>query len=469
MANPGDVLQQRVSAVLDIAARIPGGLPGLTAARDDDLVELVSATQQGMLVLQGVLAAVSGEISRRSSGAGDASLAKRLGYRSARGLIAAKAGIGFGEASRTVDVGEAIRPRVALSGEDLPSERPHIADAVLAGLLPLPVAQLIDGTVEKVEGRMLLDEAGRLERTLVNDFLSRQYTVAAFTRYSDQVVDLLDPDGTKPRDDALRAEATIRETQLSNGMLRVVMELDPESAAYYRAAIRAKTNPRRPDGDEPADGAGTTQGPSNVSDIGSRRGRTQPTPMQSKVAAFIRIVRDSLKAEAGTQAGVDTTILVRIDLEALLTGIGSATIDGISKPIPASAARRMAAEADLIPQVLSGKSQLLDQGESRRVFTKAQRYAILSAYSGCVFPNCDIPSSMVEIHHIHGWATRHDHRHGTDLQNGIPLCGFHNRLMEGGWELRFDDDRVPWFVPPASVDRFRAPVRGGNLVGRRAA
>lgn len=393
-------------------------------------------------------------------------MAKRLGYRSARGLVAAKAGIGFGEASRTVDVGEAIRPRVALSGEDLPPERPHIAHAVLAGLLPLPVAQLIDETVEKVEGRMLLDQAERLERTLVNDFLSGQYTVAAFTRYCDQVVDLLDPDGTKPRDDALRAKASIRETQLSNGMLRVVMELDPESAAFYRAAIRAKTNPRRPDGDATAGGQ---QSASNVSDIGSRRGRTQPTPMQSKVAAFIRIVRGSLKAEEGTQAGVDTTILVRIDLDALLTGIGSATIDGITKPIPASAARRMAAEADVIPQVLDGKSQVLDQGESKRVFTRAQRYAILSAYTGCAFPNCDIPSSMVEFHHIGGWATRHDHKHGTDLQNGIPLCGFHNRLMENGWEIRFDTDRVPWFVPPPSIDVFQTPVRGGNLAGRRAA
>ncbi len=159
----------------------------------------------------------------------------------------------------------------------------------------------------------------------------------------------------------------------------------------------------------------------------------------------------------------------RIDLQSLLSGIGSATIDGIAKPISASAARRLAVEADIIPQVMDGRSQLLDQGESKRVFTKAQRYAILAAFTGCAFPGCDIPSSMLEFHHVGRWASRHDHAHGTDLENGLPLCGFHNRLMEEGWDIRFDDDRVPWFLPPATLDPARRPLRAGNLTRREAA
>jgi hypothetical protein len=185
--------------------------------------------------------------------------------------------------------------------------------------------------------------------------------------------------------------------------------------------------------------------------------------MASKLEAFIRIMRDGLKSEDGPQAGVDTTILVRIDLDALLSGIGSATIDGISQPISASSARRLAVEADLIPQVFDGRSRLLDQGESKRRFTKAQRYAILADFVGCAFPRCDIPSSMVEFHHIGQWATRHSHGKGTDIENGLPLCGFHNRLMEQGWDIRFDEHHVPWFIPPATADLWQRPVRGGNL------
>jgi hypothetical protein len=180
-------------------------------------------------------------------------------------------------------------------------------------------------------------------------------------------------------------------------------------------------------------------------------------------------MRDAVKTEEGKQAGIDTTILVRIDLDALLTRTGSATIDGVPTPISASAARRLAAEANIIPQVLNGRSQLLDQGETKREFTKAQRYAILANHDRCAFPGCDIPSSMLEFHHIDQWATRHLHGNTTDLHNGLPLCGWHNRLMEDGWDIRLDEHRTPWFIPPATLDPTRTPIRGSSLTDRRAA
>ena len=191
--------------------------------------------------------------------------------------------------------------------------------------------------------------------------------------------------------------------------------------------------------------------------------------MESKLDALTAILKGSLRADEGRTGGVDTTILVRIDLADLLSGLGAATIDGIQEPISAAAARRLAAEADLIPQVFDGKSVLLDQGESKRVFTKAQRYAILGMFVGCAFPKCDIPSSMAEFHHVGAWATRSKHGKGTDLLNGIPLCGFHNRLMEQGWETVFDEDHEPWFIPPATIDPARTPLRGGNHAHEAAA
>jgi 5-methylcytosine-specific restriction protein A len=458
MADPGDTLSQQVDVLRQIVSRIPGGIGGSTCAQDAEIVELLSAAQSVVLCAQGILAAASGEVARRSAGANDASLARRLGERSARGLVAAKTGISFGEASRYVAVGEAIRPNLALSGETLPADRQHIAEAVLAGALPLSVAQLIDETIHKVAFRLELGQEVELEQGLVAEFLSAQHSIAQFTAHCAQVVEILDPDGTKPRDGHLRKKAYIQETWLPGGMLRIVAELDPERAAFYRAAVRAKTNPRRPQA-----ATGGTESAADAPDLGTRRDSGQPSAAESKLDAFTRILRDSLKAEDGPQAGVDTTILVRIDLHDLLDGAGFATIDGIASPIPASAARRLAAEADVIPQVFDGKSQLLDQGESKRLFTKAQRYAILAAFTGCAFPKCDIPSSMVEFHHVGRWATRHQHKKGTDVLNGLPLCGFHNRLMEQGWEIRFDEQRIPWFLPPATVDFFQRPVRGGNL------
>lgn len=459
MADPGETLREHVDVLTDIAAQIPGGVLGLTCARDADVVDLIAAAQAVVLSAQGILAAVSGEVARRSEGGTEGSLAKQHGCVSARTLLAQQGCMTLGDASRLIDVGGAIRPRVALSGETLPAERPHIADAVLAGRLSLSLAVLIDETVTAVAHLLIRDQADELEDSLVDKALSGTWSVARFTAYCRQIPNILDPDGAKPRDEHLAAKASIRQTRLANGMLRIVAELDPERAAFYLAAMRARTNPRRP-GTTPDDDQ--TEG-ATVTDIGSKRTANQPSPAGSKLDAFTRILRDSLKADDGAQAGVDTTILVRIDLQDLLTGLGTATIDGIETPISASAARRLSAEADLIPQVFDGNSVLLDQGESKRRFTKAQRYAILAMFIGCAFPQCDIPSSMTEIHHIGRWATRHDHGKATDLLNGIPFCGFHNRLMEQGWDVEFGHDHTPWFTPPAHLDARRTPIRGGNL------
>ncbi len=457
MADPAGILAQRTAALAVVAARVPGGVAGLTCARDADVVDLVATAQAVVASAQGILAAAAGEIARRSQGKGvEGSLARRLGDRSAKGLVTRVAAVPFPEASRAVDVGEMIRANTALSGEDLPADRVRIAEAVLAGELSLVLAHAIDEAITKVAHRLIGDQAEQLERHLVARAVSRTWSVQDFLAYCHRIPNLLDPDGAEGRDQRLRDKASVRESRLGNGMLRIVAELDPEREAYYRAAMAARTNPHRPD-----DGAaeGVVNGPD----------RTQPDAARSKLEAFVSIFRGALRAEDGRQAGVDTTILVRIDLDALLTGLGTATIDGIGEPISAASARRMAAEADLIPQVLDGKSQLLDQGEAQRFFTKAQRYAILAAYSGCAFPQCGMPSSMCEIHHIGSWATRHRHRHGTDLDNGIPLCGFHNRLMERGWEIEFDTDRVPWFRPPSEVDWGRRLRRGGTLADGRAA
>jgi hypothetical protein len=318
----------------------------------------------------------------------------------------------------------------------------------------VPLAALIERTLASVAHLLWADQAEVLEAELVEKAASNVWSVADFVAFCKRIPNTLDPDGAGPRDDALKARSSIRETELDNGLLRIVAELDPEAAGFYRAAMRARTDPRR-DGDR-GSGLGAAD-------------PTKPTPMQAKVDAFTAILRDSLRSDDGRTGGVDTTILVRIDLKDLQSGIGTATIDGVAEPISAAAARRLAVEADLIPQVFDGKSVLLDQGESKRLFTKAQRYAILAMFIGCAFPKCDVPGSMTEIHHVGPWATRSSHRKGTDLLNGLPMCGFHNRLMEQGWEVVFDEAHEPWFVPPATIDPARTPLRGGNLAHQHAA
>lgn len=454
MIDPVPPLLAAVGEVEEAAEAVPGGIAAITCARDSDLLALLDASQAAVRAAQGIAALVAGELARRSQGDGESSLARRQGEKNAVQLIAHRAGVTVVESARLVAVGEAVVPQVALSGEDLAPKREHVAAALAAGTLTVAMAEMIERTLASVAHLLWTDQADELERGLVEKATSGDWSVAQFVAYCKRIPNRLDPDGAAPRGEELRRRAYVRETELDNGMLRIVAELDPESGAFYRAALRARTNPRRDAGQTP---------------VLAPVDPTAPTPMQAKVDAFVSILRDSLRADDGRTGGVDTTILVRIELKDLVAGVGTATIDGIGEPISAAAARRLAVEADLIPQVFDGRSVLLDQGETKRLFTKAQRYAILGMFGGCAFPQCDMPSSMTEIHHVGPWATRSKHGRGTDLLNGIPLCGFHNRLMEQGWELVFDEDHEPWFVPPPTVDPTRTPIRGGDLRHEHAA
>lgn len=183
------------------------------------------------------------------------------------------------------------------------------------------------------------------------------------------------------------------------------------------------------------------------------------TIAQMGADAIVDLFRHGLSCrEAGTAA--TTTMIVRIDLDRLISGLGEAQIDGIEQPISAGAARRLAAESKVIPMVLGGHSEVLDFGVAQRLFSRAQRLALAERDDGCAWPGCRRPASYTEAHHIDWWIA---HGGRTDLANGCLLCtGHHHLLHRDGWEIRVIDN-VPWFIPPASLDRSRTPRRGGKL------
>jgi len=123
--------------------------------------------------------------------------------------------------------------------------------------------------------------------------------------------------------------------------------------------------------------------------------------------------------------------MVKIDLEALLTGIGSAQLDtGVA--ITAGEARRLACNAAIIPAVLDGASMPLDLGRSRRLHNRSQRRAYALIHDSCAVAGCTRPFAWCEIHHHRiAWANGGP----TDLDNGLPLCGWHHRRAH---DTRFD-------------------------------
>jgi hypothetical protein len=152
-------------------------------------------------------------------------------------------------------------------------------------------------------------------------------------------------------------------------------------------------------------------------------------------------------------------VVVTMTKESLLTGLGSAQLAGIEETISAATARRLAANAEVIPQVLGGPSEVLDEGAGRRFFTEPQREAMATRDRGCLWPGCTAPPSWCEAAHRLPWHGDHP----TNLDNGLLLCAYHHhRYDTDGWTMHWDADGIPWFTPPAHVDARRQRRAGGR-------
>jgi hypothetical protein len=128
--------------------------------------------------------------------------------------------------------------------------------------------------------------------------------------------------------------------------------------------------------------------------------------------------------------GTTTSVMVTLDYEMLLTGIGVATTSTVDR-VTAEQARRLACQARIIPVVLGAQGEVLDLGRSARMFSPAQRKALALRDKECTAEGCTVPAAWCEAHHAQQpWA-----RGGrTDLADGKLLCSFHHhRAHDPAW------------------------------------
>ncbi|KHK99601.1 hypothetical protein LK09_03075, partial [Microbacterium mangrovi] len=413
--------------------------------------------------------------------------ARKAGFRSAEKLIAATTGGHVGDAKKLVQVGDATAGRMTFSGERAPARHPHVAAAIEAGVLSVACAGAITTLLDRV--------ACRADRALLADAEQTLVEQAAGLSLSELQVVLrraeawLDPDGLEPKLEKLRDARFLRIWEDQHGMINLDGRLDPATGAPIKAAIDALVtaqiramrghnhpgddgvagdggwswsdggSPATDTDDSPAAGASNTgTGDAGAGDVGAGVGGPveRRTIVQLQADALSTLAKIGLGSENAPAPLATTTVVVRIPLEALTTGAGVATIDGLTQPIDAGTARRMAADAEIIPIVLGSKSEVLDYGRSRRLFSKAQRLALVERDGGCA--SCAAPPGMCEVHHLTWWSQGGR----TDLDDGILLCtSCHHMVHKHDWDIRIDDTGV-WFLPPAHIDPTRTPRRGGR-------
>jgi HNH endonuclease len=263
-------------------------------------------------------------------------------------------------------------------------------------------------------------------------------SVEAFERDCCDLVRLLAPDEGISRVEALRRQRRVRRwIDQRSGLHHTLLSIDPESDAKVAAALRAAT-----------------------ADV--RAGLTDPNVDWDHVQAdaLVGLITGARSLERRVPE-----VSVLIDLQTLETGQHdrsvSETSDGV--PLLPEAIRRLACEADIVPIVLGGAGEVLDEGRGRRLATVAQRRAIKAMHATCVMPACTVSVDDCRIHHVDPW------RHGgrTDLDLLVPVCERdHHRLHEGGWRLKITPDRRITVTRPdgvvvhdgPSVDRSRGPA-----------
>ncbi|MFB7884632.1 DUF222 domain-containing protein [Microbacterium sp. NPDC056057] len=450
-----------LAEAIDVARGILPDGRDIASLAPAELIALNEQIGRGKRLAESVQALVASEIQRQSRPElGPDSLAKIQGFRNPTQFIAATMGTTTGDAARLVKVGEATTPRMLLSGDKAPARHPHVGQGLSDGRIGAQAASAIIAMLDRVSIRAGAEKVDEAEKLLVDQ--AAGLPLDALSKLILRAEAWLDPDGVEPREAELAAETALTIRRDRSGMIIVTGKFDPVSGAPVVTALEgmvtAKLRAQRD-----AENARVAPSPDSpatplLDETTDAERRTIP---QMQADAFVSICEHVLGCDEKDLPLNGVTVVVRMDLETLREGIGTAEIDGIDAPISASAARKLASSASVIPVVLGGDSEILDWGRERRLYSKSQKLALGERDGGCT--GCGLPPQFTKVHHIRWWMRDAG---PTDLDNGVLLCeSCHHRIHDNGWDVQVAGTgrkAKVWLIPPAYVDPARTPRLGGR-------
>ena len=237
------------------------------------------------------------------------------------------------------------------------------------------------------------------------------------------------------------------------GLFEYTMVVDTETKTVIEAAVQGLSAPR------PA------QGEPDRRPSGQRR-----------MDALLEVVGRGVASADGVATTDKAQLYVTVTLEDLTARTHAATVVASGEAgtlLPPQTARKIACDAGIIPVVLGKAGQVLDLGRRFRLFTSAQARALWLRDGGCTFPDCSVPATWCDAHHLWHWADGGP----TDLTNAALLCGRHHTIVhKKGYHAQLTHDGVHWDLTPGAYDHWlthrtdldssavralaRAPARG---------
>lgn len=430
-----------LSAALDgLVSAVDGG--GLDHLDDAGLMGFLRGFETVRNRLPVVDHAVLSEMANRG-------LADRLGQGTSVRVLTSALRLSAAEAGRRVRAAERLSPRVSMSGVPSGPARPVLAAAQRGGGVSSEQVQVILRGMAKVD-RPGFDpgqvDAGEVTLAgLAATLGPRDLQVCV-----DRFVDLLDPDGSRPRDELNADRRHLELRSRLDGSWAGEFRLTGALGVKLQALLGPLSKPR-------------------ISTIVGPRGGLVETPDQrtygQRMHDALEDVCDRLLRAGGVpdSGGVPATVIVTIDHRDLLdrTGYGTST-DGTL--LSAREVLSLAAQAEIIPTVLDEAGAVLSLGRSRRIASRAQTLALVARDRGCSFPGCSHPAEFCERHHIRGWAEGG----ATDLDNLTLVCRYHHRnFADRGWRCRLRPDRLPEWIPPRHVDPDQTPLINTRILAER--
>ncbi|WP_262103550.1 HNH endonuclease signature motif containing protein [Arthrobacter sp. Marseille-P9274] len=402
-------------------------------------------------------------------------------FRDAADYLRARLRISRTEARRRIRVGAGTMPQTLISGGEAPPKYERLAAGLAESEIGGTAATLIHDTLERIRPVASPDDLAAMEEQLTRQAAESDVdTLRIIARSWEAAVD---PDGREPSTEQLVAQQGVFIKRKRWGLHRLEVCATDEQYEHLITAMNTATNPRLQTTFSPEAGdlQATDSSPGHLTDgaaaeasaaatgpaaeagpageTGFVPGWPSPTRPQLLLqglvgACQIALSTDKLPASGGHRPQVMVTIDYQDLMNATAAGTtGQAVFTGLITP---RTVRKMACDADLIPIVLGGKGEVLDIGRSQRLFTPAQRRALVARDRGCAFPGCTMPAHWTEAHHIRFWKK---HKGRTSVANGVLLCSFHHHLVHAGDWIIESIDGIPWFIPPAYIDPSQVPRR----------
>ncbi|WP_213815747.1 HNH endonuclease signature motif containing protein [Glaciihabitans sp. dw_435] len=418
----------------------------LDALSDDTLCSVTAQIEQAGRLVDGIRAKTAAEIAHRSRyELGTEGLASRLGDAKPAFLLERLTRISEAEAYRRMKLGTTLRLRLALDGSFEPYSYPRISGAVEAGLIGVDAASRI---IKCLDGATAAPtDIATAEESLV-DFAQEKSTDLVQTQ-ARIWREALDPDGAEPREDEIHARRGLRVGRENNGISRIVWDATPVETAHVKALFEEAQSAKVPRFLSEDDSENVTV----IDDDGRERvviadNRTREQRQSDVLFGYLKAgMRASANETGGARATATVTAVVT--LEDLERGTGVGWIDGGDEPVSMATIRQMACDGGVQKVVLGNSGEILYLGPKPRLFSDAQRRAMIARDGGtCAVDGCSTSARQSEGHHVIPYGEGGP----TDIDNAVLICGPHHRDIHRSDNQMTMINGKPYLLAPPWVD-----------------